>query len=88
MSLFGNNNSEFETELLDDNLIGEDVQDKITYWILKIIIEMGGHKRFIDSESFSIFLCNKSEDRKGAFFLSLIRRFFRSRRGSVRSKSS
>jgi len=51
MSLFGNNNNEFNTELQDENLIDEDVQDKITYWILKIIIEMGGHKRFIDSDN-------------------------------------
>ncbi|CAA6810056.1 MAG: ATPase, AAA family [uncultured Sulfurovum sp.] len=54
ISLFGNNNNnnnEFDTELLDENLIAEDVQDKITYWILKIIIEMGGHKRFIDADN-------------------------------------
>lgn len=50
MSLFGNNNNEFDTEL-DENFIGEDVENKITYWILKIIIEMGGHKRFIDSDN-------------------------------------
>ncbi len=51
MSLFGNNNNEFDIELLDENLMGEDVQNKITYWILKIIIEMGGHKRFIDTDN-------------------------------------
>ena len=51
MSLFGTNNNEFDTELLDENLIGEDVRDKITYWILKIIIEMGAHKRFIDTDN-------------------------------------
>jgi len=50
MSLFGNNN-DFNTELQDENLIDENVQEKITYWILKIIIEMGGHKRFIDSDN-------------------------------------
>jgi SpoVK/Ycf46/Vps4 family AAA+-type ATPase len=64
MSLFGNKHNEFDTELLDENLIDEDVQDKITYWILKIIIEMGGHKRFIDSD-------NDFEEEELATFLGL-----------------
>jgi SpoVK/Ycf46/Vps4 family AAA+-type ATPase len=52
MGLFGNSNSnEFNIEMLDENIIDENVQDKITYWMLKIIIEMGGHKRFIDSDN-------------------------------------
>jgi SpoVK/Ycf46/Vps4 family AAA+-type ATPase len=47
-SFFG---SSTEFDIDDNGLIGKDVEDKITYWILKIIIEMGAHKRFIDSES-------------------------------------
>jgi len=31
--------------------LDQDVTEKITFWILKIIIEMGGHKRFIDSDN-------------------------------------
>jgi len=64
MSLFGNDSSEFETELLDEEIIGKDVKEKITYWILKIIIEMGGHKRFIDSD-------NDFEEEEMANFLGL-----------------
>jgi len=52
MGLFGNsNNNDFNIEMLEENVIDENVQDKITYWMLKIIIEMGGHKRFIDSDN-------------------------------------
>ncbi|HHS93256.1 MAG TPA: AAA family ATPase, partial [Campylobacterales bacterium] len=55
MGLFNLNNTatknEFNTELTEENIIDEDVADKITYWMLKIIIEMGGHKRFIDSDN-------------------------------------
>jgi len=51
-NFFGKNNrDEFDTDLIEDDLIAKDVEDKITYWILKIIIDMGGHKQFIDSES-------------------------------------
>ncbi|HHC11119.1 MAG TPA: AAA family ATPase, partial [Campylobacterales bacterium] len=47
-SFFG---SSTEFDIDDNELIAKDVKDKITYWILKIIIEMGAHKRFIDSEN-------------------------------------
>jgi len=46
---FGNEN-EFNTDI-EEELVAKEVEDKITYWILKIIIEMGGHKRFIDSDN-------------------------------------
>ena len=50
--LFGKNNTdEFDTDLIEDELIAKDVEDRVTYWILKIIIEMGGHKQFIDNEN-------------------------------------
>jgi len=53
MSLFGNstNHDEFNTDTLDEEIIDTDVEERITYWILKIIVEMGGHKRFIDSDN-------------------------------------
>ncbi|HHD81754.1 MAG TPA: ATP-binding protein [Campylobacterales bacterium] len=53
MGLFNHNNTnnEFNTELIEDNVIDDNVADKITFWMLKIIIEMGGHKRFIDSDN-------------------------------------
>ena len=51
-SFFGTDNkNEFDTNLIEDELITKDVEDRVTYWILKIIIEMGGHKQFIDSEN-------------------------------------
>ncbi|CAA6812876.1 MAG: Unknown protein, partial [uncultured Sulfurovum sp.] len=37
MSLFGNKNNtqdEFNTDINDEELIDEDVHDRITYWIL------------------------------------------------------
>jgi len=43
--------SSIEFDIDDNGLISKDVEDKITYWILKIVIEMGAHKRFIDSEN-------------------------------------
>ncbi|CAA6809300.1 MAG: ATPase, AAA family [uncultured Sulfurovum sp.] len=65
MSLFGNNNhDEFNTEIPDEEIIDTDVQEQITYWILKIILEMGGHKRFIDSD-------NDFEHEEMATFLGL-----------------
>ncbi len=52
MSLFGNdNNNEFNTDTIDEEIIDANVAERITFWILKIIIEMGGHKRFIDSDN-------------------------------------
>jgi len=48
-SFFGNEN-EFNNDI-DEELIAKELEDKITYWILRIIIEMGGHKRFIDSDN-------------------------------------
>ena len=52
MSLFGNDKeNEFNTEIMEEEIIDENVKDRITFWILKIIIEMGGHKRFIDSDN-------------------------------------
>jgi len=51
-SFFGTNKkNEFDTDLIEDELIAKEVEDKVTYWILKIIIEMGGHKQFIDNEN-------------------------------------
>ncbi len=51
-SFFGTDNkNEFDTDLIEDELIAKDVEDRVTYWILKIIIEMGGHKQFIDNEN-------------------------------------
>ena len=51
-SFFGaNNKNEFDRDLVQEELISKDVQNKITYWILKIIVEMGGHKEFIDSDN-------------------------------------
>jgi SpoVK/Ycf46/Vps4 family AAA+-type ATPase len=50
-SFFGTDNrNAFNTDI-DEELIVKEVEDKVTYWILKIIIEMGGHKEFIDSEN-------------------------------------
>ena len=41
--LFGKDNeNEFNTSITDEELIPKEVEDKITYWMLKIIIEMGG----------------------------------------------
>ncbi len=52
MSLFGNdNNNEFNTDTIDEEIIDANVAERITFWILKIIIEMGGHKRFIDADN-------------------------------------
>ncbi len=52
MSLFKNdNNDEFNTNTMNEEVINEDVQERISFWILKIIIEMGGHKRFIDGDN-------------------------------------
>lgn len=49
---FGTNNkNEFDTDLIEDELLAKEVENRVTYWILKIIIEMGGHKQFIDSEN-------------------------------------
>jgi SpoVK/Ycf46/Vps4 family AAA+-type ATPase len=49
---FGKNENEFDTDIMnDEGLIPEELEDKITHWVLKIIIEMGGHKRFIDSDN-------------------------------------
>jgi SpoVK/Ycf46/Vps4 family AAA+-type ATPase len=52
-SFFGTDNgNEFDTHTINnEELIPKEVEDQITYWILKIIIEMGGHKRFIDSDN-------------------------------------
>ncbi|RUM76810.1 MAG: AAA family ATPase [Sulfurovum sp.] len=51
-SFFGTDKkNEFDTDLIEDELIAKEVEDKVTYWILKIIIEMGGHKQFIDNEN-------------------------------------
>ncbi len=52
-NFFGNSTEEeFDINKIDDDeLVSKDVEDKITYWILKIIINMGGHKRFIDSDN-------------------------------------
>ena len=50
-SFFGTDNqNEFNTDM-NEELIAKEVEDKITYWILTIIIEMGGHKEFIDSDN-------------------------------------
>ena len=46
-----NNNNEFNTDMIEDELIPKELEDRMTYWILKIIIEMGGHKEFIDSDN-------------------------------------
>lgn len=52
MSLFGNdNNNEFNTDTIDEEILDANVAERITFWILKIIIEMGGHKRFIDADN-------------------------------------
>ena len=32
-------------------IVEPELRDKITFWILKIIIELGGHKQFIDSDN-------------------------------------
>ncbi len=42
---------EFDTDLIEDELIAKEIEEQVTYWILKIIIEMGGHKYFIDSDN-------------------------------------
>ena len=41
--------NEFNEEI--EELIAKEVEEKITYWILKIIVEMGGHKTFIDTDN-------------------------------------
>jgi len=46
-----NNKDEFNINIESDTLISQELTNKITHWILKIIIEMGGHKEFIDSEN-------------------------------------
>ncbi len=40
------NNNPLAQELVEPELV-----NKITFWILKIIIELGGHKQFIDSDN-------------------------------------
>ena len=50
MNLF-KNKDEFDIEGVEEQLIPPELHDRITYWILKVIIEMGGHKRFIDSDN-------------------------------------
>ncbi len=42
---------EFDTDLVEDELIAKEIEEQVTYWILKIIIEMGGHKYFIDNDN-------------------------------------
>jgi len=64
MSLFGNSEDEFDIEGVEEQLIPHELHDQITYWILKVIIEMGGHKRFIDSD-------NDFEHEDMAIFLGL-----------------
>jgi len=64
MSLFSNSEDEFNIEGIEEQLIPHELHDKITYWILKVIIEMGGHKRFIDSD-------NEFEHEDMAIFLGL-----------------
>ena len=44
-------NDEFEIYENEQEIVEKELEDKITYWILKVIIEMGGHKTFIDSEN-------------------------------------
>ena len=52
MSLFGKKTTnEFDPTENDEELIPNELHNRITYWILKIIVEMGGHKRFIDSDN-------------------------------------
>jgi len=36
---------------MDQDIVEPEVAEKITYWLLKIIIELGGHKEFIDSDN-------------------------------------
>jgi SpoVK/Ycf46/Vps4 family AAA+-type ATPase len=36
---------------LAQEIVEPELADKITYWILKIILELGGHKEFIDSDN-------------------------------------
>ena len=36
---------------LAQEIVEPELVDKITYWILKIILELGGHKAFIDSDN-------------------------------------
>jgi len=64
MSLFSNSKDEFNIEGIEEQLIPHELHDKITYWILKVIIEMGGHKRFIDND-------NDFEHEDMAIFLGL-----------------
>ncbi len=64
MSLFRNSEDEFDIEGVEEQLIPHELHDRITYWILKVIIEMGGHKRFIDSD-------NDFEHEDMAIFLGL-----------------
>ncbi len=63
MSLF-KNEDEFNIEDIEEQLIPNELHDRITYWILKVIIEMGGHKRFLDSD-------NDFEHEDMAIFLGL-----------------
>jgi len=64
MSLFSKSEDEFNIEGIEEQLIPHELHDKITYWILKVIIEMGGHKEFIDSD-------NEFEHEDMAIFLGL-----------------
>ncbi len=64
MSLFRNSEDEFDIEGVEEQLIPPELHDRITYWILKVIIEMGGHKRFIDRD-------NDFEHEDMAIFLGL-----------------
>jgi len=51
-SFFGTKHeNEFDTNIIEEELIAKEVENKVTYWILKIIVEMGGHKQFIDSDN-------------------------------------
>ncbi len=51
MNLFGTREDEFDIDSVEQQLIPHELHDRISYWILKVIIEMGGHKRFIDSDN-------------------------------------
>jgi len=41
----------FDEHPIDEDVVEPELVEKVTYWILKIIIEMGGHKAFIDSDN-------------------------------------
>ncbi len=41
----------FDESPLEQDIVEPEVAEKVTYWILKIIIEMGGHKDFIDNDN-------------------------------------